>query len=49
MTAENCNTENWEAEEKLDRPADRAGKIFTAVSSLLKWLMALIQKLLKLK
>ena len=49
MTTENCDTENWEAEEKMDRPTEKSGKIFVAISSFLQWLMALIQKLLKLK
>lgn len=47
MTTENCDTENWEAEEKLDNPTDKYGKIFVAVSSLLKWLMELIVKIFK--
>lgn len=46
MTAENCDTENWEAEEKYDNPTDKYGKIFVAVTALLKWLMELIGMLL---
>ena len=48
MTTENCDTENWEADDKMDNPTDRAGKIFSAVSALLKWLMALITKIFHL-
>lgn len=47
MTKENCDTENWEAEEKLDNPTDKHGKIFVAVMSLLKWLVELITKIFK--
>ena len=48
MTMSNCNTENWETDDLLDNPTDRAGRIFSAISSFLQWLMALILKLLKL-
>ena len=34
MTTENCDTENWEAEEKLDNPKDKPGKIFVAITAL---------------
>lgn len=43
MTAENCDTENWEAEEKYDNPIDKYGKIFVAVTALVKWIMELIR------
>lgn len=45
MTTENCDTENWEAEERLDNPTDKYGKIFVAVTALIKWLMELITKI----
>ena len=48
MTTENCNTENWEAEDKIDNPTDKYGKIFVAVTALLTWLMELITMLFKL-
>lgn len=48
MTTKNCDTENWEADEKLDNPTDKHGKIFVAVTTLLKWLMELVMKLFKL-
>ncbi len=47
MTTENCDTENWEADEKLDNPTDKHGKIFAAVTALLKWLMELAAKIFK--
>lgn len=47
MTTENCDTENWEAEEKLENPTSQLGKIFVAVSSLLTWIMDLFRKILK--
>ncbi len=47
MTTENCDTENWEAEERLDNPKDKYGKIFVAVTALLKWLFELITKIFK--
>lgn len=48
MTSENCDTENWEAKEKHDKPTDKYSKIFVAVTSLLKWLMELFTKIFKL-
>ena len=47
MTTENCDTENWEAEERIDNPTDKYGKIFVAVSSLIKWFIELITKIFK--
>ena len=47
MTTENCDTENWEAEEKVDRQTEKSGKIFTAISSFIKWLLELILKLFR--
>jgi hypothetical protein len=47
MTTENCDTENWEAEEKLDNPTDKYGKIFVAVSSFINWIIELLQKIFK--
>lgn len=48
MTAENCDTENWEADERLDAPTDKHGKIFVAVTSLIKWFVELVNKIFKL-
>ncbi|MBO7318752.1 MAG: hypothetical protein J6V06_01865, partial [Clostridia bacterium] len=47
MTTENCDTENWEAEEKLDNPTDKYGKIFVALSAFLSWLVELFAKIFK--
>ena len=47
MTTENCDTENWEAEEKLDNPKDKPGKIFVAITAFINWLMELIAKIFK--
>ena len=47
MTTENCDTENWEAEEKLDNPKDKPGKIFVAITAFINWLMELITKIFK--
>ena len=45
MATENCDTENWEAEEKLDNPTDKYGKIFVALSAFISWLVELLQKI----
>ncbi len=43
MTEDNYKTESWEANKELDKPADKHGVIFSAVYSLLKWLMELFR------
>lgn len=48
MTEENCDTENWEADEKMDNPKDKYGKIYVAVTSLIRWIMELFRKIFKL-
>jgi hypothetical protein len=48
MTTENCDTENWEADEKIDNPTDKYGKIFVSVSALVTWFMELIKKIFKI-
>ncbi len=48
MTTENCDTENWEADENFDEPDTKLGKIYVAISALLKWLVELISKIFKL-
>ena len=45
MTTENCDTENWEADEKLDNPSDKYGKIFVALSAFFSWLVELFTKI----
>lgn len=47
MTTENCDTENWEADSKMDNPTTQLGKIFVALSSLISWLIELIRKVFK--
>ena len=47
MTTENCDTENWEAEEKIENPKDKYGKIFVAITALLTWIMELFTKIFK--
>ncbi len=37
MSTENCDTENWESEDRIDNPTDKYGKIFVAVTELIKW------------
>ncbi len=49
MTTENCDTENWEAEEKLDNPKDKHSKIFVSITSFIKWLVELFKKIFKIK
>ncbi|MBQ7117744.1 MAG: hypothetical protein IJN88_05995 [Clostridia bacterium] len=39
MTEDNCNTEVWSANKNLDKPEDKHGIIFSAVYSLIKWVM----------
>ena len=48
MTTENCDTENWEADEQVDRPTEKKAKIFSGLTAFLKWLFALIKKIFKL-
>lgn len=43
MTEDNYKTEAWEANINLDKPTDKHGVIFSAVYSLLKWLMELVR------
>lgn len=47
MTTENCDTENWEADDKIENPDTQLGRIFVAVSTFLKWLMDLVRKIFK--
>lgn len=47
MTTENCDTENWEADETVDNPPNKYGKIFVALTALIKWLFELIIKIFK--
>ena len=47
MTTENCDTENWEADEKVDKPTDKHSKIFVAVTALINWVIQLFKKIFK--
>lgn len=47
MTTENCDTENWEADEKVDNPKDKHSRIFVAVTALIKWVIELFTKIFK--
>lgn len=47
MTTENCDTENWEADEKLDNPKGKHSKIFVAITAFINWLMELFAKIFK--
>ena len=48
MTTENCDTENWEADEQVNYPTEKKAKIFSGLTAFLKWLIALIKKIFKL-
>lgn len=47
MTTENCDTENWEADDALDNPTDKYGKIFSGLSAFLTWLIELFRMIFK--
>lgn len=47
MTTENCDTENWEADEKVDNPKDKHSRIFVAVTALINWVIELFKKIFK--
>ena len=47
MTTANCDTENWEAEEKLDNPKDKPGKLFAAITAFINWIIELFRKIFK--
>ena len=45
MTADNCNTEHWEADEETDRPDGFFAKLRVAFTAWFQWLKALFNKL----
>ena len=47
MTTENCDTENWEAEEKIDNPTEKHGKLYVAITALINWIIELFKKIFK--
>ena len=48
MTSENCDTENWVADEQTDRPSGFFAKLRVALSAIFTWLKAAFQKLFKI-
>ncbi len=42
MTTENCNNENWEADDKIDHPKTKQEKLFSFLTGLFRWLKNLI-------
>lgn len=47
MTEENCKTEQWEADESLDKGNDKFKFLFNFITALLKWLTQLVNILSK--
>ncbi|MBQ6873457.1 MAG: hypothetical protein IJO24_04050 [Clostridia bacterium] len=45
MTIENCDTENWEADESKDNPTTKHEKLFVGLTSFIKWVFELIKML----
>ena len=45
MTTDNCDTENWEANEETDRPDGFFAKLRVAFAAWFQWIKALFQKL----
>lgn len=43
MTEENCNTENWEVDEKLDHPTTLPGKLLAFLTSFFNWFRELVR------
>jgi hypothetical protein len=41
MTEENCNTENWKAEENLEKPQNPLERVFAFLRALVNWFMDL--------
>ena len=45
MTTENCNTENWKADENVDNRTDKFTYLFSFLKSLFTWLKLIFQKI----
>ncbi|MGN1348937.1 MAG: hypothetical protein ACI4VI_08335 [Acutalibacteraceae bacterium] len=45
MTAENCNTEAWEADYEEDYPQDKMSKLVSALKSLFSWLRMAFERI----
>lgn len=43
MNEDNCHTENWETNEKMDKPDTPAGKLFAFIRSLFDWFTQLVE------
>ena len=43
MLNDNCHTENWETNEKMDKPDAPAGKLFAFIRSLFDWFTQLVE------
>lgn len=43
MTTENCDSENWKADEKLENPSNKDEKLVSFLQSLLVWLTAMLK------
>lgn len=41
MTAENCNTESWNADEKIEQPEGTLAKVFVFLKALINWIINL--------
>ena len=41
MTEENCNTENWKAEENLEKPQSPLERVYVFLRALINWFMDL--------
>lgn len=47
MTEDNCNTEHWDTDKNVEGLSPKHNKLFNFVTTLLKWLYMIAQKLLK--
>lgn len=45
MTTENCNTENWVADEKNDKPTDRFEFLFSFIKSVISWFKLILKRI----
>lgn len=45
MTEENCDTENWEADDSVDNPKNKYSRLFIALTALINWLLEIIIKI----
>lgn len=45
MTAENCDVENWESDESIDKPVGFLNKMIVAIKAIMVWFKAMFQKI----